>query len=396
MNAEELRRVGEFCQTPFYVFDERELAGQVSRIREVLPPHTNICFAMKANPFVVGPVSRLVDRLEACSTGEVRICQAAGVDPSQIVVSGVAKDPALMRELIAGDAGIGHFTCESRLQFDMLSGLAREAHTHVDLLLRLSNGSQFGMDAATIVSLAAECANDPHVTIRGIQYFTGTQKTSSKRIVREVAKLDRFVAEVGRAYGSPLAEMEYGAGLPVEYFERDPKVVRQTELEPALALSHALADASFDGQVAIELGRRIAATCGTYVTRVVDAKQIDGQNVAIVDGGMHQITYYGHAMAMKQPPCRALLPHGDASLRWTVCGSLCTTNDILVKQMPLGDLAVGDLVAFDKAGAYCMTEGMSLFLSRDLPSIVWRDRAGKLTLLRDRIETAPLNSVRPL
>ena len=111
---------------------------------------------------------------------------------------------------------------------------------------------------------------------------------------------------------------------------------------------------------------------------------------------MHQITYYGHAMAMKQPPCHALLPHGDASLRWTVCGSLCTTNDILVKQMPLGDLAVGDLIAFDKAGAYCMTEGMSLFLSRDLPAIVWRDRAGKLTLLRDYIDTAPLNSVRPL
>ena len=105
--------MGEFCQTPFYVFDERELADQVSRIREVLPPHTNICFAMKANPFVVGPVSKLVDRLEACSTGEVRICQAAGVDPSQVVVSGVAKDPALMRELIAGGAGIGHFTCES-------------------------------------------------------------------------------------------------------------------------------------------------------------------------------------------------------------------------------------------------------------------------------------------
>ena len=190
--------------------------------------------------------------------------------------------------------------------------------------------------------------------------------------------------------------MEYGAGLPVEYFERDPKAVRQTELEPALALSRALAEASFDGQVTIELGRRIAATCGTYVTRVVDAKQVDGQNVVIVDGGMHQITYYGHAMAMKQPPCHALLPHGDASLRWTVCGSLCTTNDILVKQMPLGDLAVGDLIAFDKAGAYCMTEGMSLFLSRDLPAIVWRDRAGKLTLLRDRIETAPLNSVHPL
>ena len=381
MNAEELRRVGEFCQTPFYVFDERELTDQVSRIREVLPPRTNICFAMKANPFVVGPISKLVDRLEACSTGEVRICQAAGVDPSQIVVSGVAKDPALMRELIAGDAGIGHFTCESRLQFDMLSRLAREAHTHVDLLL---------------LSLAAACAGDSYVTIRGIQYFTGTQKTSPKRIAREVAKLDRFVAEVGRAYGSPLAEMEYGAGLPVEYFERDPKAVRQTELEPALALSRALAEASFDGQVTIELGRRIAATCGTYVTRVVDAKQVDGQNVVIVDGGMHQITYYGHAMAMKQPPCRALLPHGDASLRWTVCGSLCTTNDILVKQMPLGDLAVGDLIAFDKAGAYCMTEGMSLFLSRDLPAIVWRDRAGRLALLRDRIETAPLNSVRPL
>ena len=46
---------------------------------------------------------------------------------------------------------------------------------------------------------------------------------------------------------------------------------------------------------------------------------------------------------------------------------LCTINDILVKRLPLGGLEIGDVLVFEQAGAYCMTEGIALFLSRDLP-----------------------------
>ena len=115
-------------------------------------------------------------------------------------------------------------------------------------------------------------------------------------------------------------------------------------------------------------------------------------NYAIVDGGIHHLTYYGGAMAMKQPPvrfleetdgngkrCEAVSPAAAiddveaGAESWTICGSLCTTNDILVKSLLVRDMHPGRVLAFERAGAYCMTEGVSLLLSRELPAIV---RAG--------------------
>ena len=109
---------------------------------------------------------------------------------------------------------------------------------------------------------------------------------------------------------------------------------------------------------------------------------------------MHQLVYYGHAMSMQQPACHVLPEREGATEqeRWNIYGSLCTTNDVLAKQMPLPGLQVGDVLVFERAGAYCMTEGLSLFLSRDLPRVFVRDTQGMLRQVRDRIETYTLNT----
>ena len=64
---------------------------------------------------------------------------------------------------------------------------------------------------------------------------------------------------------------------------------------------------------------------------------------------------------------------------------------LLVKKLPVHDLKIGDVLTFRNAGAYCMTEGISLFLSRDLPAVVWRKENGESMLLRDAHPVWPLN-----
>lgn len=150
---------------------------------------------------------------------------------------------------------------------------------------------------------------------------------------------------------------------------------------------------TFSGTITLELGRSLAAHCGTYFTRVVDAKCNHKQNYAIVDGGMHQLVYYGQSMAMKLPPIRHYTHHSPGNVEpWNICGSLCTINDILVKQLPLPSLHVGDVLAFERTGAYCMTEGISLFLSRDLPAVLYRHPDGQVDELRSHFETYHLNT----
>lgn len=412
-----LVRFAEDFGTPLYVFDTRELAPRACRISDALPSGTGLCYAVKANTFVLGALAGLVTRLEVCSPGEQRICRALGVPEAQLVVSGVSKDPAALGEVLSARELPAAVTVESPSQLGLVRSLAAERGRRAPVLLRLSSGNQFGLDRADLLRAARDLADDPYLELRGVQFFSGTQKSSARRLRRELAGLDALMLELGQACGRPLPELEYGPGLPVAYFEGD--AVDEEEL--LAALSEGIEGLSCRARMTLELGRSLVAGCGTYLTRVTDTKTVAGQRYAIVDGGMHQIVYYGQSLAMRRPPVRLLGdPRGEGdgernlgtcdapgdaagdalglvaadAPAWNVCGSLCTVNDILVKQLPLPGLAEGSLLAFARAGAYCATEGMSLFLSRDLPRVVLVGADGAPELVRAGVRTDPLNTPR--
>ena len=404
MNDEILRRALRHYETPLYVFDQQILLKRIAYLRSMLPPRTRLCYAVKANTFVIPLLVDVVDRLESCSPGETRICAQLGVSPEKLVISGVHKNEAMLREAFSLCGTRGRYTVESLAQVALLRTLAHETDTTLHLLLRLSSGNQFGIDVQTIERIVDEASRDPHLDICGLQYFSGTQVTSIKRLERELANLDAVATMLTEVYGCDLRELEYGPGLPVAYFNAGEP---DNEPEHLSALALLLKNLAFDGELILEIGRGIVASCGTYLTRVVDLKSTDGERFAIVDGGKHQITYYGGGLGLKNPPCRLVSSHvasdvnpscsdrGSAVHLWNVCGSLCTTSDILAKQVPLDNLAVGSMFAFEQAGAYCATEGLALFLSRDLPRIVLADSSGDVHLARDSFETAVLNAPKP-
>lgn len=372
--------------TPLYVFDLAALPQRVATLREHLPEGVGLCYAVKANPFLLSALDGVVERFEICSPGELVLCQQAGLSSDQYVLSGVYKEPAAMGELVA-QGEIGCYTVESMTQFSVLYGAALAARKPISLLLRLTSGNQFGMDQEEIRWILDHYGEDPCLDIRGIQYFSGTQKHSLKRLARELALVDQFLASLTPVH--PLRELEFGPGFPVAYFPED-EMDEETFLTEFADLLRGL---TFRGKITLELGRSIAAGCGTYLTRVVDVKENRGEKYAIVDGGMHQLVYYGQSMAMKHPPVRPLSPRvGEEPQPWTLCGALCTINDILVKRLPLGGLEIGDVLVFEQAGAYCMTEGIALFLSRDLPGVVLCTPDGRAVLARDHLATHPLNT----
>ena len=388
LTQEQIQEVVAAYGTPLYIIDRATLSRRIALMRESLPKRVRLVYAMKANPFLVPLLDGLVDGFEVCSTGEYRICQKGGVDQGKLIISGVNKDVDLIEELASGYDGCV-MTAESALQFNQILESAHAYQVRIPVLLRLTSANQFGMDSSEVRRIIERYQHDPYVDIRGIHYFSGTQKVSPKRIRRELTKLDAFIESLRDQYGFDCKDLEYGPGLPVAYFAED-EFDEQTFLAE---VSQIVDEMSFAGQITFEHGRFIAADCGTYVTRVVDTKCNKGQNYAIVDGGMHQLVYYGHAMAMHQPGNRLLGEGSDApEEEWAICGSLCTTNDILAKQLPLRGLHVGSLLSFEKAGAYCMMEGPVLLLSRDIPAIILRDTDGSLSIIRQARQINEFNT----
>ena len=114
-------------------------------------------------------------------------------------------------------------------------------------------------------------------------------------------------------------------------------------------------------------------------------------NFTIVDGGIHQLVYYGQTMAMRVPFFDVLPKRNGELQTYNLYGSLCTINDILVKNITVPKLELGDVFIFKNVGAYSSTEGISLFLSRDLPKVLICSRDKKINVVRDRIKTSEMN-----
>lgn len=386
MNRITAEKILNNYQTPFYVFDINTLADRARCLRSRLPEGVSLCYAIKANTFVAPRLCPYIEKLEVCSPGEMKLCMESGVDLRKTVVSGVYKTAELMEDIIKSGTEVNCFTVESFAQYELLTGLARRYSAKIKLLLRLTSGNQFGLDESSVREIVE--SNDGNVAeIIGIQYFSGTQKTSLKRIKRELDYIDEFLAQLESDYGFKAAEFEYGPGFPVAYFDTD-KFDEEDFLDN---FSQLLADMKFKAKITLEIGRSLAASCGSYFTRVVDMKESKGQNYAIVDGGMNHITYYGQSMAMKHPFHSVFPERAGEQKNWNICGSLCTVNDILMKNTPFADLRIGDALMFENTGAYCMTEGISLFLSRDLPQVLLIDENGAVISARDFVPTYKLN-----
>lgn len=387
MNNITTEKILKSYATPLYVFEIDALKNRVDYLKSRLPKDVSLCYAIKANTFIVSDLCPYIEKLEVCSPGEMMLCLEKGVELSKIVVSGVYKTRDFIEEIVKDHSGVNCFTVESAEQYDMLIEFAEKYNKKIKLLLRLTSGNQFGLDEDGVKKIITSYDKNA-VEIIGIQYFSGTQKTSLKRIKREIDYADAFLAELENEYCFKSDEFEYGPGLPVAYFDTD----NFNEEEYLAEFSSLLSSMKYKAKITLEVGRSLVADCGNYITKVVDMKSNQNQNYAIVDGGMNHITYFGQSMAMKHP-FHSLFPLRDEgeTKNWNICGSLCTVNDILMKNTPMTDLKIGDAIVFKKTGAYCATEGISLFLSRDLPQVLIIDENGNINCAREAVATYKLN-----
>lgn len=372
--------------TPLYIFDQDILTKRIQFLQDSLPSHVHLCYAAKANSFVLPMIKPLIDHYEICSPGEFKICKKLNIQNKNIVLSGVFKDPKDLEKLFLSSEELPIITIESVNQFLNVNLLAEQTNKKVKILLRLTSGNQFGLDWKELEHFISQRDSYPFLKFIGIQFFSGTQKFSQKKILREFNYLEEILEKLKNLNYKP-SILEYGPGLPVDYFN----TMSYEEKEHLTFFSDQLLRFK-ELTIILEIGRGIVAHCGSYATQVVDKKINEGQNYVIVDGGIHHIVYYGQGMAMKLPPFTFTSSNKLAKKGlWNICGALCTVNDILMKQVMLPEPELGDYFIFKNAGAYCSTEGISLFLTRDLPAVCAINK-NNITILRNHTSIVNLNT----
>ena len=400
-------------QTPYYVFDTDEFAKRAAMIRAALDckggRRIPLCSSVKANPFLRHRLPEGLDHVEVCSPGELEICIALGVKPESIIYSGVMKEKCDIERAVSYGAGI--LTCESIRHAALISEVMLEciqegaheaefAETKAHVILRLTSGNQFGMSLEDIEYIISHPDEFKGIAVMGIHYYSGTQK-SLRKINKDLEKIKSALTMLKDKYSFEPQLVEYGPGLCVEYFEEDWQEKEKQSLDEAAEVLREFAE---EYPLGIEMGRFLAASCGKYYTQVKDLKSTGDANYAILDGGINHLNYFGQRMAMQVPPIKVYggevseneekpgveltqMPDAD----YTLCGSLCTVADVLVREVKLKKLEIGDILEFAHCGAYSVTEAPALFLSRQLPAIYAYSKGCGYECLREHIPAAEIN-----
>lgn len=390
MRKEQLEYACSRFGTPLYIFDLDILKIQTERIREKLGDGISLCYAMKANPFLTAEMAKYVDRIEVCSMGEFRICRELKIPPEKLFISGVLKKKSDLLEILEYCRGRCVYTAESVRQFQYLLEWSDANAEMIRLYPRLTSGNQFGMDEDTLRNVIQIASISPYVEIEGIHYFSGTQKKKPEQHRKELKYLDEFFERLQQEQQFTVRNLEYGPGTAVPYFkDRNPDTFTD---EGLTALGDCIREMSWNGKVTVELGRALAALCGFYLTEIRDVKQNGDTGYCIVDGGSHQLNYDGQIKGMYEPYIK-ILPEGmpGQEKSWTICGSLCTVNDVLCRGARLSGVKTGKVLVFERTGAYSCMEGMALFLSHELPGVVSYDTRNGWRQLREQIETYQMN-----
>lgn len=373
--------------TPSYVYDLDRVAAARDDLFAALPDEVEVFYAAKANPHPellreLRSGGTRGCRAEISSVGELDAALRAGFPGDRILYTGPGKTTGELTEALT--RGVRLFSTESYGDLRRVGETALKLGLTADCLIRVNNAtgaaatsirmtgvpSQFGFDSETLPGLAAALREVPGTSIAGLHFFPLSNAKDEASLVAEFRHTVTIAAALQDALGVTFRFLDIGGGFAAPYAVQGERPV-YGGLRDALAET---LDEHFPGwrdgapRIACESGRYLVADSGTLLTSVVNVKDSRDTRYLVLDAGIN--TFGGMSGLGRILPV-SVEPHESADVGGTpasLAGPLCTPGDLLGRNVPLPELAPGDLLTVPNAGAYGPTASLLMFLGRPAPA----------------------------
>ena len=389
--------------SPLIVMLEDVVRGNCRAYRAKLEkyPRSRVYYASKA--FLSTGFCRLIAEeglgLDVVSWGELHTALKAGFPPDQILMHGNAKTERDLR--LALESGVGRIVIDNLEEIERLAALAEELDTDATVMVRITPGvkptthhyiqtgqvdSKFGfnLSGGAAEEAVKKILTLPRLKLVGIHCHIGSQIFDLKPYAMAAAVMMEFYAHVQKDLGAPLDELNMGGGLGIRYAPDDCPPLVEEHLD---RLHHAvLTEAARLGVepplLCDEPGRSIVGRAGVTLYTVQSTKRIPGvRNYASVDGGMTDNPRFALYEARHQVVAASRMER-PADRLWSISGRCCESGDMLIRDVNLPDLAVGDVLALLSTGAY--THSMASNYNRVARPAVVLASPGRVGLLVER------------
>lgn len=385
-----LKSLADSYGTPLYIYDRETMdsaaLGYKSALASHYPTTASVTYAGKA--FLCKAVAQWTDShslwVDCTGEGEIAIARAGGVTREHILVHGVNKSAADLKSAIqyAGTIVVDNLTELERLAelfahhasnfpniwLRLLPGLAVEthhAHTQTG-----QHDSKFGMTNAEIMEAAQFCKTN-NLPLKGIHFHQGSNfrdvgplKAAIKLgldLAKEIGFSNEWHFSPGGGWGVAYHEDE----LPQPDINQYVQVIAENVLEGCKAHGLPLP------HLHLEPGRSLVARAGVAVYRVGAIKRRGNKVWVLTDGGMTDNPR--HAMYGARYSCLTVSnPGGERSELVSIAGPYCESGDVVIEDLLMPKVEIGELVAIPASGAYHLSMSSNYNGSRR-PAVLWLD-----------------------
>jgi ornithine decarboxylase len=343
-----LARLAAAHGTPLLVIDCDAIRSQYRSLVAALPA-VELFYALKPlpHPDVVATLRALGAGFDVATTGEIGLVRAQGVPPGRCIHTHPIKRDADIRAALR--YGIRCFVADNPDEIRKFVPYRRRA----ELLLRVSFRNpaavvdlsrKFGCEPAAVPPLLG-LARDLGVRVRGLSFHVGSQVAEPSRYVEAIDSCREVMQEATQRGLAKLDVLDIGGGFPVAYGTRVAPIASFCR-----PIRRELAKLPPGTRVIAEPGRFIAASAGTCVAAVTGRAQREGRWWYYLDDGVYGSfsgQLYDHALY----PIACLGGRGERHPS-VLAGPTCDSIDVVREDVPLPELAIGDLVVGRMMGAY--------------------------------------------
>ncbi|KUP09935.1 diaminopimelate decarboxylase [Bacillus coahuilensis m2-6] len=360
--------------TPLMVYNETVIRQNCREFKQTFDQSGltyQVAYAGKA--FLCMDMVRLVKEegmsLDVVSGGELYTALQAGFPVERIHFHGNNKS---VEELEMGiDAGIGCFVVDNFIELELLHELAAEREQKVNILLRVTPGveahthdyimtgqedSKFGFDVGNGqgklgVQLALQ---KPYFHLLGVHSHIGSQIFETEGFQYAIEVLARFLQEVHEESDFVMSVLNVGGGFGVRYTEEDePLPIREYVKSITEAVKFSFGQLCYPTpEIWVEPGRSIVAEAGTTLYKIGTQKNLPGiRKYVAIDGGMTD----NLRPALYKARYDAILANRANEERTevvSIAGKACESGDMLIWDIALPPVRMGDTLAVFSTGAY--------------------------------------------
>ncbi|NUM81573.1 alanine racemase, partial [bacterium] len=244
--ADLLRQFG----SPLYVYDAGILKTKYRKLREALPAHVDIFYAVKSNPnpSVIRTFAESGAGCDVASYGELVAMQRLRIAPEKIIFTGPGKTD---REIeLAINLGVRSFNCESENEIERIQIIAQRLNKKINIGIRVNTdyaiketlsiiggteAKKFGIDENKVIDVIRRHQKHPFIEFIGFHIFNASQVLDYRELARNTENILRLAEHIVHETGIALQYIDIGGGLGIPY------ALAESELDVA-AFGRAMTD----------------------------------------------------------------------------------------------------------------------------------------------------------